>query len=69
MAIMGPSWTKPINFVCISWLLQNIILNITVVATFQSIRVNNTKLLIEDHPSTPLFIHILVFVFRLHMLP
>lgn len=49
--------------------LQCIIKGIEVISALESIRMNQSKIFIEDYSSTSLFAHILVPILRLHVLP
>lgn len=62
------SITSNINLLFVLFLLKNIIVSVTMITTFKSIRMCQTKLLIKHYSTTTLFIHILISIFSLHML-
>lgn len=56
-----------VDFTFILFLFQNIVVSITMIATFECVRVGQTKSLVENNPTTTLLIHILISIFGLHM--
>lgn len=61
---------KPRNISLIQILLgfQNIIISITMIPTFQGIRMGEPKFLVEYYPPTSLLVKILVLIFCFHVL-